>query len=414
MHAPSVRSVETPYGWVVVVASLLLMATGFGGSYLVVVGLKPIAAEFDWPRQIPSLAYSLVMVGAGIGGILMGLWADRRGMGGPALIGAVMVGTGAILSGYATGIWSLFLPHFLLLGILGNGTMFSPLMTNATKWFDRRRGIAVAIVAGGQSLAGAIWPPIFRYTMDEWGWRATMIGFGITAICIMVPLSLCLRRPAPESGPRPGAAGLVADDDEKVLGLRPNVVLAMLGVAIVGCCIAMAMPMVHVVAYCSDLGFATARGAEMLSLLLGCAFMSRLAFGWVADRIGGLRTILIGASLQAVFLSAFAWVDSLASLYVVSALFGLAFGGIVPSYALAVRELFHVSQAGWRIGVVYFFGTIGMGLGGYVGGLIFDLTGSYERAFLTGVAFNLLNLVLIGTLVWRHRDEDPRIVVAHA
>lgn len=414
MHAPPVRSVETPYGWVVVVASLLLMATGFGGSYLVVVGLKPIAAEFDWPRQIPSLAYSLVMLGAGIGGILMGLWADRRGMGGPALVGAVMVGAGAILSGYATGIWSLFLPHFLLLGILGNGTMFSPLMTNATKWFDRRRGIAVAIVAGGQSLAGAIWPPIFRYTMDEWGWRTTMIGFGITAICIMLPLSLCLRRPAPESGPRPGAAGLVAGDEDKVLGLRPNVVLAMLGVAIIGCCIAMAMPMVHVVAYCSDLGFATARGAEMLSLLLGCAFMSRLAFGWVADRIGGLRTILIGASLQAVFLAAFAWVDSLASLYIVSALFGLAFGGIVPSYALAVRELFHVSQAGWRIGVVYFFGTVGMGLGGYVGGLIFDLTGGYERAFLTGVAFNLLNLVLIAALVWRHRDEDPRIVVAHA
>lgn len=407
-------SVETPYGWLVLVASTLMMATGFGGTYLVVVGLKPIAAEFGWPRSVPSLAYSLALLGAGLGGILMGLWSDRSGMGRPALLGAVMVGAGAIVAGNADGMVVLLAAHALAIGFLGNGTMFSPLLTNATRWFDRRRGIAVAIVASGQSLAGAVWPPLFRYTMDLHGWRATMIGYGILAICIMVPLSFVLRRrpPPPIAGGGGGRAD--APDQGRVLDLPPNLVQAVLCVAIVGCCVAMAMPMVHVVAYCSDLGYAAARGAEMLSLLLACAFMSRIAFGMLADRIGGLNTILLGASFQAVALSMYVWTNGLFGLYVISALFGLGFGGIVPSYALAVRELFPVRQAGWRIGIVYFFGTVGMALGGFLGGFIFDLSGSYAFAFVTGVAFNIVNLATIGSLVWRHRDRDRPVALQPA
>ncbi len=392
-------SIETPYGWVVAGASLLLMATAFGASYLTVVGLKPVAAAFDWPRSVPSLAYSMILLGAGVGGIVMGYWSDRRGMGGPALFGAVMVGLGAILVSRSEGMWTMLLTSGLVIGLLGNGTVFSPLLTNATRWFDRRRGIAVAIVACGQSLAGAVWPMVFRYGIDEIGWRRTWLYYGLFAIAVMVPLSLLLRRrpPAIPLGPADAAP---AEAPARALSLPPNLRLAMLSLAIVGCCVAMAMPMVHIVAYCSDLGFAAARGAEMLSLLLAAAFVSRLGFGWLSDRIGGLATILLSSALQAATLAIYVWVDDLIGLYLVSGVFGLVFGGIVPAYALAVRELFPAGEAGWRIGVVYLFGTVGMALGSWLGGWIFDLTGAYQIAFLTGVAFNLANLALIGSLIW--------------
>ncbi|MDP6706209.1 MAG: MFS transporter [Alphaproteobacteria bacterium] len=403
-------SIETAYGWLVVTASTLILSVTFGGTYLVVVGLKPIAADFGWPRSIPSLAYTVIYVGAGFGGILMGWWSDRRGMFGPAIIGAVAIALGSILTGYSTEMVGFLFAQGILVGLIGNGAMFAPLMSNATRWFDRRRGMAVAIVASGQPLAGALWPSIFRWSIDAYGWRMSMIGYGIVALVIVLPLSLALRRPRPGNTPGSMPSRGEMDADGRVLGLRANLVLAMLGVAIVGCCIAMSMPMVHIVAYCSDLGYSAARGAEMLSLLLACAFMSRLIFGWTADRIGGLKTILLSSGLQAMVLSFYTLFDGMLGLYLLSALFGLVFGGIVPSYSLVVRELFPENQAGWRTGVVYLFGTIGMGLGGWLGGLIFDLTGGYQLAFITGVASNVVNLVLIMTLVWRSQP-GPRLRV---
>ena len=401
-------SVETAYGWLVIVVSTLMIATGFGSSYLVTVALKPIAAEFGVPRWMPSAAYGLALLGAGIGGIVMGLWSDRRGMLWPALFGALMLGSLAMLASRAADIWMLLGLH-LLLGLLGNAATFSPMLANATRWFDRRRGFAVSIVGAGQSLAGAVWPPVFSWAIAQYGWRDTMLAYGAFAVAAMLPMALVFRRPPPV--PKTGGTGTARDGTVgPVLGLPANVVLGMVFLAIIGCCVAMAMPMVHIVAYCSDLGFDPARGAEMLSLLLACAFVSRLAFGVVADRIGGLKTILIGSSLQAVMLAAYAWTDGLVALYVVSGLFGLVFGGIVPSYALVGRELFPAAGAGWRIGVIFLGGTIGMGAGGILGGAIFDVTGSYQSAFLAGVAFNLMNLALIGTLVWR--QGDPRRPVA--
>ena len=409
MGDPS-QSVETPYGWVVVAASVALMSIGFGGLYLMIVALKPVAAEFDWPRTVPTLANSLSWAGAGLGGIAFGLWADRGGIFRPVLVASFAVGSGLVASGLATGMTMLFLAQGVVLGFCGNGAMFSPLVANTTRWFDRRRGVAVAIAASGQSLAGGIWPPIFQWGIDAHGWRETMIGYGIFATVTMAPLSLLLRRPAPSPAVDPVAAANHRSADGRVLGLPGNLVLAMLAVAILGCCAAMAMPMVHIVAYCTDLGFAAARGAEMLSLLLACGFISRLVYGLMADRIGGLKTLLIASSGQALVLVSYSWVESQLGLYLVSALFGLAFGGVVPSYAIVVRELYPVGEAGWRIGTVYLFGTIGMAAGGLLGAVIFDAVGHYQAAFLVGVASNLVNLVLVSTLVWRQGDADPRFV----
>jgi MFS family permease len=415
MSQPATGTVETGYAWLVVAASTLMIATAFGSSYLVVVGLKAITADFGWPRQIPSGAYSLALLGAGIGGIVVGLWADRRGMGLPAIVGGVMIGLGAIIAGYADGALVFLGAHFLLIGFAGNGTMFSPLVTNITRWFDRRRGIAVAIVASGQSLAGAVWPPIFRYTIDEYGWRESMIGYGIVAIAILLPLSLIMRRRAPVRlmAAGEGERGLM-DGKGRILGMNANTVMVVVCGAIIGCCVAMSMPMVHIVAHCSDLGFSAARGAEMLSILLAAAFVSRIAYGWLADRLGGLLTLFIGSTLQLCGLALYTVIDSLYGLYAVSIFYGLGYGGIVPMYAIIVRQVFPESGAGWRMGVIFFFGTMGMALGGYVGGVIYDLTATYTLAFLTGIGFNLVNLALVGYLLLRQRGSGSNFALQTA
>ncbi|MBI4183172.1 MAG: MFS transporter [Proteobacteria bacterium] len=396
-------SVERPYGWVVVAASLVLMAIAAGGNYFVVVALKPIAAEFGWPRWIPSLGYSLSMIGMGAGGILIGRLSDRIGVAWPALAGGIAVAAGAVLVATATGPVQFLLAQFALVGFLGNAAVFSPLLANVTRWFDRRRGLAVAIVANGHFLAGAAWPPLFGALIARAGWREAYAVFALVALAVMVSLSVLLR-PRPPVGPAALAGGGGAEGaGGRVLGLRAGAVEGALSLAIVGCCVAMAMPMVHVVSHASDLGHPSERAVELLSVLLGTAFLSRLAWGMLADRIGGLATLLFGSAAQAGALSLYLAVESLAGLYAVSALFGVGFGGILPTYSLIIRDLFPVSEIGRRIGVVYFFGTAGMALGGWIGGGLFDLTGSYRAAFAVGLVFNLINLALVALLGARRR-----------
>ncbi|HEX6114535.1 MAG TPA: MFS transporter [Geminicoccaceae bacterium] len=403
------RSIERPYGWVVAVASMAMMAVGAGATYLVVVALKPIAAEFGWPRAVPSLCYSLALLGAGFGGLFWGSISDRIGMVRPALLGGCMVALGAWLASTADGVLTLYVAHGLFIGLLGNGVFVAPLLANITRWFDRRLGMAVAVVATGQSMAGAVWPPILRYLTDTFGWRQAFLAYAVIALVMLLPLGLVLRAP-----PRMAAASTRIDRDGsgRVLGWPATVVVGMLCLAIVGCCVAMAMPMVHIIAYATDLGHPSARAAEMLAVLLAGAVISRLVFGAVADRIGGLWTLLIGSTGQVVMLAAFTFVESLIGLYLVAALFGLVYGGIVPCYAIIVRELFPIRQVGWRIGIVFLFGTIGMALGGWLGGQIFDLTGSYHFAFLVGIAFNLGNLALVSALLLRQGRAVPRHAAA--
>jgi MFS family permease len=392
---PVTPSIECRAGWIVAIASMSIMAIGFGTPYVVVVALKPIAAEAG-ARGVPSLANALAYFGAGAGGIAAGWIADRVGVIAPALFGSIMVGLGAIVASGGDA-WQLYVGHGLMIGLLGNAAMFAPLMANVSRWFDRNRGAALALVATGQQLAGAVWPPLFRYTIDLVGWRQTLFWFGVFALATMAPLSLMLRR-APAAAP---ARADAPTHTGRVLGWPGNLVQALITLAIVCCCVAMAMPMSHVVAFCSDLGFAAARGAEMLSLLLGCAFLSRMLWGRLSDRVGGLPTVLICSAAQATCLALFLVPDSLLGLYFVSAAFGLGFGGIVPSFALSIRELFAEREAGWRMGWVFFGGLVGMALGAWLGGVVYDRTASYQPAFLLGVLFNLVNLVIVATLVLR-------------
>ncbi len=379
------------------------MTLGAAGMYAVTVALPPVQAEFGVGRSDAALPYTLTMIGFGLGGILMGRLADRFGVIVPVLVGTFCLGLGFITAGYAKSLWQFALAQGILIGFLGSSATFAPLVADASLWFNRRRGIAVAICASGNYLGGAIWPPVVQHFFDGVGWRQTYIGVGFFCIAAMLPLSLVLRRRPPTlAAPVAGGRTSGAPQD---LGLRPGLLLGLLCTAGVACCVAMSMPQVHIVALCSDMGFAAARGAEMLSLMLGFGIVSRLASGWICDRIGGLRTLLLGSALQGVALVLFLPADGLVSLYVVSALFGLFQGGIVPSYAIIVREYFNPRAAGTTVSIVLTATLFGMALGGWMSGAIFDFTGSYRAAFLNGIAWNLLNMTIAGALLLRARKR---------
>ena len=395
------QELETPYAWARLGASLALMTLGGVGMYAAAVALPAIQSEFAATRSDASLPYTVTMIGFGFGGILMGRLADRFGVMVPVLIGTAALGIGFIAAGAAQSLLQFGLAQCLLVGFLGSSATFVPLVADTSLWFDRRRGIAVAICASGNYLAGAVWPPILQHFFDLVGWRQTFIGVGIFAIASMLPLAFALRRRPPAFTPHP--PGRAPHASVHSLGLSPGALQAILCVAGLACCVAMAMPQVHIVAYCGDLGFGAARGAQMLSLMLGCGIVSRLASGWICDHIGGLRTLLLGSMLQGVALVLFLLFDGLASLYVISALFGLFQGGIVPSYAIIVREHFTPREAGARVGLVLMATLFGMALGGWMSGALFDVTGSYRAAFINGTGWNLLNVAIAAGLLYRSK-----------
>ena len=395
-------SVEVRYGWVVVWASLILNGIALGAPTFLFVALKPIAAEFGGERWVPSFAYSVLMVGTGIGGVAMGWWMDRRGILQPILFGSAMICVGSLVASQSEGRWGLWVANGLLIGLLGKAAMIAPLVANATRWFDRRRGLAIAIIASGQGLAGAVWPTVFGHLERAVGWRETYIYYAVFAAVTMLPLCWLIRPKPPV--PPPGPVRLAASRGGKVLDWPPEMVQGALWIAVIGCCGAMAMPIVHLVSHTSDLGYAEERGAEILSLLMVAGFFSRIGFGMLSDRIGAAPTLLFGSMCQFVMMIVFAMVESLTGLYVAALMFGLGFAGIMPCYPLLLRLWFPASEIGWRVGAQYMFAGAGMAIGGTLAGYIFDVTGSYAPAFLSGAAFNAMNFMLIAMLHLRSRS----------
>jgi MFS family permease len=394
-HSPGA---DSRYAWMRLGVTLALMTIGSSVMYIVAVVLPAVQAEFGVARAEASLPYTAMMVGFGIGGLVMGRLADRFGVMVPILIGAGGLGLGFVAAGLSNGIVGFSIAHGLLLGLLGSSATFGPLVADTSLWFVKRRGIAVAICASGNYLAGAIWPPIVQHFVETSGWRATYIGLGIFCV-VTLPLLALWMRPRPPAAVAGLQRGGGSGSSDRPFGLSLTQAQVLLCIAGVACCVAMAMPQVHIVAYCSDLGYGAARGAEMLSLMLACGIVSRIASGFICDRIGGLRTLLLGSVLQGLALLLFLPFDGLVPLYVISALFGLFQGGIVPSYAIIVREYFPPADAGARVGAVLMATLFGMALGGWMSGKVFDLTGSYQAAFVNGIAWNLVNLGIVLLLV---------------
>ena len=391
---------DLPIAWARLAAAVALSTVGGVGMWSVVVILPTVQAEFGVARGSAALSYTLTMLGFAVGGVLMGRLSDRFGILRPVIGGTVALSLGFVLAALSGNLWQFALAQSLLIGMLGSSATFAPLIADISLWFVRRRGVAVALCASGNYLAGTIWPPIVQHFTDTVGWRTTYVGIALFCAVTMLPLSLLLRRKPPALHAEISAV----DRSPASMGLSPRALQALLVVAGVACCVAMAMPQVHIVAYCGDLGYGAARGAEMLSLMLGVGIISRVGSGWLADRIGGLPTLMAGSALQEVALLLYLGFDGLTSLYVISALFGLFQGGIVPSYAVVVRECFPAQEAGTRVGVVLMATLVGMALGGWMSGVIYDLTGSYHAAFANGVLWNALNGAVVLWLLLRRRS----------
>ena len=379
---------------------LLIASVGAVGMWSVVVVMPTVQTEFGASRGAVSLATTMIFMGFGLGGVLTGRITDRFGIVTAMALSIAFLGVSFVLAGLAATLWQFNLVYFLI--GLGTSATFAPLMAEVSHWFERYRGLAVTIVASGNYVAGTIWPPLVNWGVQSMGWRWTHIAIGIFCAVTMAILLVVLRAIIGSGGARDHAN---APPPQVDLNLSTNALTVLLCIASISCCVAMAMPQVHIVAYCGDLGYGVARGAEMLSIMMGFGIISRIGSGFLADKIGGLRTLLIGSVAQGFALLFYLFFDSLTSLYLISAMFGLFQGGIVPSYAIIVREAMPAREAATRVGIVIFASVFGMSFGGWVSGVIFDATGSYAAAFANGLGWNALNMVIVVGLLVRARGR---------
>jgi MFS family permease len=379
---------------------LLIASIGAVGMWSIVVALPVVQAEFGATRGAVSLAFTMIMMGFGLGGVVMGRITDRLGIVAAIGLSITFLAVSYVAAGLSATLWQFIAASFLM--GLGTSATFAPLMAEASHWFERYRGLAVTIVASGNYVAGTVWPPLVNWGISTAGWRMTHIAIGILFPAAMVLVVLVLRAQIGEEKTRDHANAAPPRVD---LNLSTNALTVLLCIASISCCVAMAMPQVHIVAYCGDLGYGVARGAEMLSLMMAFGVVSRIGSGFLADRIGGMYTLLIGSVAQAFALLFYLFFDSLTSLYLISAMFGLFQGGIVPSYAIIVREAMPAAQAATRVGIVIFASVFGMSFGGWVSGVIFDATGSYAAAFVNGLAWNGLNIAIVIALLLRARSR---------
>ena len=392
------ETLDSRPAWIRLSISLILATIGGVGFWSAVVSLPAIQADFGIARGEASLPYTLTMIGFAFGGVFMGGLADRFGIATPLALGAALLGLGYIGAGLSPNAMTLALDQGVLIGV-GASAFLSPLLADISHWFRKRRALAVTICSSGNYVAGVIWPPTLQHFIAADGWRATHIGVGVFCLLASGPLIWLLRARHPGGAPS-AAAPTHAHGD---LALPPRALVVLLSVAGLACCVAMSMPQAHLVAYCADLGYGPARGAEMLSAMLGLGIISRVGSGFVADRIGGLMTLMIGSLAQGLALFLYLWFDSLVSLYLISAIFGLFQGGIVPMYTVIVREYFPPSRAGSTVGIVMMATLFGMALGGWMSGVVYDLSGSYRMAFLNGLMWNLVNLGIVSFLLQRAR-----------
>jgi MFS family permease len=393
---------DSAQAWLRLAATMLISTIGGVGMWSVVVALPAVQAEFAVPRAAASLPFTLAMAGFAVGGVIMGKLLDRVGILGPLALGAAALSLGYLGAATASDLTMFALAHALI--GFGSSVTFGPLMADISNWFVRRRGVAVTLCSAGNYIAGTVWPPVVQHAIALYGWRATHMAIALSCGAAMLLIGVvAMRRRTPAV--LPNSAAEARNASPATLGLSPAALQMLLTLAAVCCCVAMSMPQVHIVAYCGDLGYGVARGADMLALMMGFGIVGRVGSGFIADRIGGLPTLMLGSALQGVALILYLLYDGLISLYVISAVFGLFQGGIVPSYAIIVREYFPAKEAGTRVGVILMASLFGMALGGWMSGYIFDLTGSYRAAFFNGLAWNAVNGTIVLWLLFRRQGR---------
>jgi MFS family permease len=391
---------DSAQSWLRLAATMLVSTIGGVGMWSVVVALPAVQAEFGVPRAAASLPFTLAMVGFAVGGVFMGRLLDLVGILGPLTLGAFALGAGYLGASGAHSLLVFALAH-MLIGF-GSSITLGPMMADISNWFVRRRGVAVTLCSAGNYVAGTVWPPIVQSSIASYGWRETHFVIAFFCCAAMLLIGFVALRQRPPASFLAASANAHAGSPA-IFGLSPGALQTLLAVASICCCVAMSMPQVHIVAYCGDLGYGVARGADMLALMMAFGVIGRIGSGVIADRVGGLPTLMLGSALQAVALLLYLMYDGLVSLYVVSALFGLFQGGIIPSYAIIVREYFPAKEAGTRVGIILMASLGGMALGGWLSGYIFDVTGTYRAAFFNGLIWNAVNGTIVLWMLFRRR-----------
>ncbi|MEM9638232.1 MAG: MFS transporter [Pseudomonadota bacterium] len=399
---------DSTYSWIRLVLTLAIAMVANVGMWAIIVIMPAVEAEFSAGRAEASMPYTLTMIGFALGNFAIGKAVDRFGVTASLIAAALGIAAGFSLATLSQSIAVLSMAQ-LLVGF-SSAVGFGPLIADISHWFVRRRGIAVALVASGNYLSGAISPLILASMLEATGWRSVYLFMAVVTLVGVIPLSLALRRRLPQEAHI--AAQTTSLQNASSSGLSPRALQYLLGLAGIGCCVAMSMPQVHIVSYCVDLGYGPAVGAEMLALMLFGGVGSRIVSGLLADRLGGVKTLLIGSALQCIALFLYLPSGGLVSLYVVSLIFGLSQGGIVPSYALIVREYMPAREAGARVGFVLMATILGMALGGWMSGWIYDVSGSYQLAFINGILWNGLNIAIMLWLLARSRPRTPTAVPA--
>lgn len=391
--------------------SLVIMATAMAGMYASIMVLEPATREFNIGRGTGALPYTMYMIGFGLGNVVLGKIMSKVGIAWLAMLATLCLPSGLYLASQTQELWVFIFMLSVLCGFFGGAFAFGPLVTDISQWFDRRRGLAVGIVISGSYVAGAIWPPLLQNWIDNYGWRQSFVELATVCAVIMLPLSLVYLRKIKDSENSDNEnAGVVFN---KPLGVTPLRLQCLLCFAGIGCCAAMAMPQIHIVPHALDLGFEARDGANMLALMLGFGIISRISSGWISDKIGGIKTLILGSILQGLVIFSFLFIDTLTGLYLVSIAFGLSQGGIVPSYALIIRRFFRANETGGRIGLIFVATIFGMALGGWAAGILYDLTGSYTLSFINAVAFNILNLAIAGFMLKRDQPDDDNLTTAN-
>jgi MFS family permease len=394
-------------GWIMVAVSAVVIGTGFGTLWSFPIFLKPLAAEFGWLRGETALAYSAATFLIGLMGIIMGGLADRFSARPLVLMGAIVLGTSQLLLGYIQSLWQLYLIYGVLVGGFAISAFYVPLVSNVGFWFERNKGLAIGITLGGQVAGAAIVPFVVRILISTMGWRATYVTMGIIIWLLLIPLSFLIRRP-PGHGPAANAASAPRQWTRREgAAISPARLITVLSIAIVFCCICMAIPLIHGVSRASDAGIGAESAAAVLSLMMIGGFVGRIGSGKISDHIGGMRTLLLASGIQTLTVFWYSQLGDIAAFYILALLFGVGYGGVMPSYAIIIHEMVPANLAGRALGIVYFLGNVGMGLGGYFGGLLYDVSGAYTLTFALGVPVGVINLTIIGSLWYFIRTRTP-------
>ena len=407
MNSKDKYAPDSFYSFIRLIITLFIAILGNAGMWAIVVIMPDIESEFQVSRSTLSVPYILTMIGFAIGNVFLGRFVDRVG-----ITQAIIFASFFNLIGFVgASIFNSFfvLAFFHLIIGLGTAVSFGPLLADISLWFKRFRGIAVAITASGNYISGAIFPILLGGLITDFGWRASYFMLAGSSIILVLPAAFLLRRRLSihfhqEQEQQANAQAVRSR-------FSPVTLQVILSVAAICCCVAMSMPQIHIVTMCVDLGYGSKVGGEMLSLMLLGGVISRLISGVLVDFIGGVRTLLLGSSLQCIGLFLYYPTLDINALYLVSLIFGLSQGGIVPSYAIIVREYLPPKEAGERVGIVIMASVFGMAFGGWLSGLIFDLTNSYQLAILNGIVWNFLNISIAGMLLFFGSNNLPKIKV---